>query len=198
MMTTRSQVCETSGRMWVLRMMVCEPARPLMRSRVQAGGRFVQDQDFGVVQDRLSQSDTLLVALRELAAEAGRDVGDARLLHRRVDLRPQRLGSHAADPADEQQVVADGHVRVERRRFRQVADAALGLERLIEDVEPGNDGLAGGGRHVARQDAHGRGLAGPVGAEEAEDLALVDAERDVVDRGDAAVLLGEVLNLDHR
>ena len=34
MMTTRSQVCETSGRMCVLRMIVCEPASPLMRSRV--------------------------------------------------------------------------------------------------------------------------------------------------------------------
>ena len=34
MMTTRSQLCSTSDRMWVLRMMVCSPARLWIRSRV--------------------------------------------------------------------------------------------------------------------------------------------------------------------
>ena len=34
MMITCSQVCSTSGRMWVLRMMVWSPARPLIRDRV--------------------------------------------------------------------------------------------------------------------------------------------------------------------
>ena len=37
--------------------------------RVEAGGRLVEDQDLGVVQDRLRQPDALPVALRELAAE---------------------------------------------------------------------------------------------------------------------------------
>ena len=37
----------------------------------------------------------------------------------------------------------------------------------------------------------------PFGPEEAEDLAPLDAERDVVDGRDAAVALREVLDLDH-
>ena len=41
-------------------------------------------------------------------------------------------------------------------------------------------------------------LPAPFGPEEPEDLALVDAEADVVDGGEAAVVLGEVLNLDHQ
>ena len=92
---------------------------------------------------------------------------------------------------------ATRHVGIERRRFRQVAGAPLGFDRLIEDVEPGDDRLALGRRHVAGQDAHRRRLAGAVRPEEAEDLAALDAEADVVDGGDAAVAFREVLNLDH-
>ena len=55
------------------------------------------------------------------------------------------------------------------------------------------------GRQEAGEDLHGGGLAGAVGPEEAEDLALarrVKSRR--VDRDPVAVPLGEVLDLDHR
>ena len=39
-------------------------------------------------------------------------------------------------------------------------------------------------------------LAGAVGAEEAEDLALVEAEGDIVHRGEAAEPLGQARDLD--
>ena len=95
------------------------------------------------------------------------------------------------------QILFDGHVGIERRRFRQVSRPALGFDRLIEDVEPGDDGLAFGRRHVAGQDPHRRGLAGAVRTEKAENFAALDAEADVVDGGDAAVLFREVLDLNH-
>ena len=125
-------------------------------------------------------------------------VGDARPLHDaagRADVR-----SADGTPLilrDEGQILADRHVRVERRRFRQIAGPALGLDRLVEDVEARDDGFALGGRHEAGEDAHRRRLAGAVRAEEAEDLAALDAEADVVDRRDAAVAFREVLDLDH-
>jgi hypothetical protein len=103
----------------------------------------------------------------------------------------------ALDPGDEGQVLAHGHVGVERRRFRQVAGAALGFERLLEDIEPGDGGLAAGGRHVAGDDAHGGRLAGPVRAEEAENLARLHPETHVVHGGEGSVAFREVINLDH-
>ena len=69
--------------------------------------------------------------------------------------------------------------------------------RMREDVEARDDGLALGGRHVAGDDAHRAGLARAVRTEEPENLAFLDAETDVVDRGDAAVAFREVLDLDH-
>ena len=57
--------------------MICFGSRP--------GGRLVEDQHFGVVDERLRQADALPVALRELAAVAVRHVGDVRALHHRGD-----------------------------------------------------------------------------------------------------------------
>ncbi len=91
----------------------------------------------------------------------------------------------------------DGHVGVERRRFRQVAGPPLGFDRLIEDVEAGHHRAAFRRRHVAGQDPHRRGLSGAVRPEEPEDLPSLDAKADIVHGGDAAVALRDVLNLDH-
>ena len=51
--------------------------------------------------------------------------------------------------------------------------------------------------HVARDHAHRAGLARAVGTEEAEDLALLDAEADVIDSRDRPVAFREVLDLNH-
>jgi hypothetical protein len=45
---------------------------------------------------------------------------------------------------------------------------------------------------------HGGGLAGAVGTDQAENLALDDVERDVIDGGDAAVSLAKVPDGDDR
>ena len=71
------------------------------------------------------------------------------------------------------------------------------LDRLIEDVEAGDDGLAVGRRHVAGENPHRRRLAGAVWPQKAEDFAALDAEADVLDGRDAAVSFCEVLNLNH-
>ena len=109
--------------------------------RVEAGGRLVEDQHVRVVEDRLGQADALAVALRELAAVAAGHVGDARLLHRRVDLRALRLGGDALDARDEHQVFAHGHLGVERRRLGQVAGARLASSGWSKTSNPPTSAL---------------------------------------------------------
>ncbi len=65
-------------------------------------------------------------------------------------------------------------------------------------VEPADLRGAAVGALQAEQDANGRGLPSAVGAEEAEDLTLGDAERDPVERVDVAEALGETVDLDDR
>jgi hypothetical protein len=54
---------------------------------------------------------------------------------------------------------------------------------------PGNQRLAAGGRIKGRKDGNGRGFAGPVWTEQAENLALLDVERDAFDRRKITVFL---------
>src|SRR5205823_11322414 len=166
--------------------------------RVEAGRRLVEDEDVGIMDERLCEADALLVALRQLSGQAVRHVVDANPRHHVLDPLTPLVARHPFDAGDEIEVLADAHVWIERRRFGKVAGAALRLDGLVEDVEPGDNRFALGGRHVAGQYPHRRRLAGAVGAEKAEDFASFDAEADVVDRGNAAVAFREVLDLDHR
>ena len=130
----------------MLRTIVWLPARLRMSCarlddllRIEPGGRLVEDQDLGVVDERLRQPDALPVALRQLRAVPIGHVGDVRALHHARHPRLALAGRDALDAGDEVEVLADRHVGVERRRFRQVAGAALGLDRVREDVEAGDD-----------------------------------------------------------
>src|SRR5260221_540504 len=106
-------------------------------------------------------------------------------------------GRDALDPSREIEVFADFHLGVERRRLRQGADMTLHVERLLEHVKPADRGLTLSGWKEASQDAHRGGLPGPVRAEESHDVALLHFKADVVNRGCAAVPLGESLYLNH-
>ena len=82
------------------------------------------------------------------------------------------------------QVLADGQLAVERERLRHVAEvlAHLHAARLDRAAEQRRRPLRG--RQQPGQHLHGRRLAAAVGAEEAEDLAALDRQRDVVDGGE--------------
>ena len=134
MMMTRSQECSTSDRMWVLRMMVWSPASALEQFAdfddllgVEAGGGLVEDQDVGVVDDRLGEADALPVAFGELADQLVADVADGAAPDHFVDAPVDIGGGDALQLADEGEVLGDLHFGVDRRRFRQVADALLDL-----------------------------------------------------------------------
>src|SRR5690606_24095740 len=74
----------------------------------------------------------------------------------------------------------------------------LHLERLLEDVEAVDLRAALRRRQEAGEDLHRRRLAGAVGPEEAEDLALLDGEVEVGDGDAVPVPLRQVLDFDHR
>src|SRR5690606_8915242 len=90
-----------------------------------------------------------------------------------------------------------GHLAVERRPIGKVADLRLDLLRLVGQIDPVDDHTAGGGQQIGREHAQGCRLAGPVEAQQADDLALFDAERQRTDGPPRTVVLGELLDLDH-
>ena len=106
------------------------------------------------------------------------------------------LRGKAADAAVEIDVLAHGQVVVESELLGHVADDPLDVLALAGDVEAADERLARGRPEDAAEHPDGRGLARPVRAEEAEDLAAADAEGDVVDGGEFAERLGQAADVD--
>ena len=101
--------------------------------RIEPGGRFVENQHLRFVNQRLRETDTLSVAFGQLPARAVGHVVDVRLLHHTFDAWRALGCAQGADlqAGDERQVFAHRHVRVERRRFRQVSGAPFGFDGLV-------------------------------------------------------------------
>jgi hypothetical protein len=94
-------------------------------------------------------------------------------------------------PALQPQVLAGGQVRVERRLLERRADRAPHRGTLLDDVVARDEGRARGRRQQRRQHVDRRRLSGAVRAQEAVDLARLDAQVDAVDRFDVLELADE-------
>ena len=95
---------------------------------------------------------------------------------------------------DGAQVVLHRQAAEDRGLLRQIADAALGAQehRHVGEVDVAEQHLALVGRRQAHHHVEGSGLAGAVGAEQADHLAGADVHRNVVDHVAAAVGLAQV------
>ncbi len=102
----------------------------------------------------------------------------------------------AGQPAHHAQVLLAGLEVVHGRELAGEADAAPDLAAVGDDVEAGHPGPAGVGPGQGGQDAHGGGLAGPVGAEQGEHAALGHGQVDAVQDPQRAVGLLEAGRLD--
>jgi hypothetical protein len=70
-------------------------------------------------------------------------------------------------------------------------------KRLFKHIESGDARAAGSRRHEARQDAHGRGLAGAVRSEKSHDFAPANLEIQILNSSLTSVPFRQILNLDH-
>src|SRR6516225_11776957 len=92
----------------------------------------------------------------------------------------------------------NSHVRVCRSIFRQIADQAPGLDRLIDDIKPADGNGAGRGGYKACDHPHSSGLAGPIWAKKAQNLASLHRKRDPINGVFSAEDLDQILNFYHK
>ena len=78
---------------------------------------------------------------------------------------------------NESQIFAGRHVHVQRRLLRQIADALLGFNRLLENIMAVDDDRTGGRCETAGNDVHRRGFTRAVRAEKSVDLSLFNGFR---------------------
>ena len=168
--------------------------------RVDAHRRLVEVEHLGLVQQRDADVDAPLHAAAELV--------DAVLLA--VDEGDEL--EHLVDPLLERRRPTSPYILPQNTRFSRALMsgyramscgttpmASLTACGVADDGVAGDDGVAAAGLQQAGEHGDGGALAGAVGAEQAEDLALVDVEADAVDGQHAlgrVVLLAQLLDLD--
>ena len=135
----------------------------------------------GVVEDGRDELDLLLVALREPLGPAVGDVADPESPEPGQCVRARPAPRDVVERREEHELVEDAHPPVQAALLGHVAPGpARPVRRLA--VEPGHGSRVGA--EETEDDPHRRRLAGSVRAEETEDLAAPDRERDAVERLD--------------
>ena len=140
--------------------------------RVDPHRRLVEVQHLGLVQQRDADVDAPLHAAAELVDAVLLAVDEGDELQHLVDPLLERVAREPVHAAPEHEVLARAHVRVQGDVLRDDADGLLDRLGVAHDGVPGDDGVAAGGLEQAAQHGDGGALAGAVGAEQAEDLAL--------------------------
>jgi hypothetical protein len=148
--------------------------------RIEAVGRLVEDQDIGVVHDRLGEADAPPIPFRQRVDRLLEHALEMQQLDHFVEALAPRSRRDAARVGDKLEERARRHLGIARRAFGQVADAALRLDGLRLDVGAADEHAPRRGRQEARDDAHRRRLAGAVGPQEAEHLARGDPKAQIV------------------
>jgi hypothetical protein len=146
----------------------------------------VEQQEAGAVEQTQAQVEPALHAAGEALDPVTRPIGEADPGQALIDPLPQLAAGEPVQRAPERQVVAGGQVLVDRDLLRHHPEVALDRRRLEPDVAAVHQDPAAVGLENPRDHAQRRGLAGAVGAEQAEDLAVPDLEGDVVDGNQVA------------
>src|SRR5450759_934155 len=161
---------------------------------VDSGGRLVEKQDVRPVHEGARQRELLLHPARQ---RFGAPV--AKWLDLPVNGRDELvpfLDGRSEHRREELQVLGDAEVGIERESTRHVAHARANRPQVFDDIQAEHGRGAPVGDKKRRQDAKERRLAGAIGSDEPEQLALADIERDVVECLDRRERLTERTNLD--
>ena len=156
--------------------------------------RLVEQQQARLVQQAGGKRQALLPAARQRAGELVAPIGQAQRIERaRHRLAPVRHPVHARD---EVEVLGDRQVFPQREALRHVADVALDRRRLADHVVAEAGAAAAVRSQQAAHHADRRRLAAAVRAEEAEDLAVAHAQRQVDDDVPVAEMLVQAFDVD--
>lgn len=102
---------------------------------VEADGWFIEDEEFGLVEDGLGEANALAVAFTELADGPSEVIVEVGIVDGLGDKFCLLVGGDLAQIGDHFEVGLDGKFGVEGGVFGEVADLGLDVERVGEDIE---------------------------------------------------------------
>src|SRR5882724_4150530 len=150
--------------------------------RVEAERRLVEEEELGVVHERLRERDPLLEPGRQIAVRNPAVWPELAYLDEPVDARPERAAAQAVEPPVEGDDLADPQAPEERRPAARHVEPASQQGRVADDVVAEHRDGAAIGREQGGENREQRRLAGAIRAEEAEDRATLHRQRDPAQR----------------
>ena len=193
---------------------VLDPEGDVLRLlRRQARGRFVEQEQLRLDRQRAAHLDDLAHAVRQagnVLLAIGLQVEEldhafdrlpvAMLFgpHRRQEQKLRHEIAPAMAVAPDEQVLQHGRLVEQLDVLEGARDAERGdlVRRARQDALALEAYVAFGRVVEPRDQVEDRRLAGPVRPDQREDLALLDGERNLVDRHDAAEAQGDVVDLE--
>ena len=165
-------------------------------SRIQARCGLVEDEEFGLVEERLRDCEALLHPLRELLDPVVRPLVQLDHLQDGLAAVFDFLGRHASEASRIRERFDRREVAIELRRLNDRADARKSVGRLLANIDAEQRGPTSGGPDQVRHDLDRRGLSGAIRTEEAERRARRDGQVERLQGGEVTVLLAEALQVD--
>ena len=164
--------------------------------RVHAGGGLIEHHQRRIMHDRRGEIQAALHAAGKGLGAAGRTVAQPDHFEQFGAAGAELGGGQTVQLAEEGEILNCGELVIQRDGLRGDADESAhgGIGRRAAAVEID---LAGGGREQTDGHVDGGGLSRAVGAEEAEDAAARDVQRETVHRDDRAELLAEIAEREH-
>ena len=163
---------------------------------IDARGRLVENQDFGVVQAGGGQLQALADAQGQRGGRGVGHVGQIELFEC-FGYRRRAPAAHIVKLGVQFQVLPHAQFFIQRKRLRHITHAHFGFDAARIDRLPQNLSRALGGFQKAGEHFHGGGLAAAVAAQKAENLALLNGETHMIHGGETAETLGQAVRL-HR
>ena len=167
--------------------------RRTSRLGIETLGELVEEHHLGRVDERERDEQSLALATREAVKRLA-------ALALQAPSFDQVVGRHrlVGERAEQLERLRDGETSGQRGVLQSGSDSLTERNDLSARIEAEHAHVAAVVAAQSLDELDAGGLAGTVRSEDAEDLALVDPERDVVDRDEIAVPLAQTLDGDDR
>ena len=163
---------------------------------VHATGWLIEDQDAWSRNESLGQHHPLHHAPGQALAERLAVLCHLHLLQAFLDTPFALVTRNAIGRREELQELPHFQLRCHRREVGHIAHLPMHLPGVFREIGAVDEDLAVGGPYQVGKHLQQAGLAGPVGAYQAVNLAGADLQVNVIDRGQFAVVEAHVTGLD--
>lgn len=170
----------------------------LPRAGIEAGARFIEEQDAGVVEESLGDFDSALQTTREGLHDLPGPIGNAKTSEGDGNARFQIRSAQTVEVSLMPEVFKDGQFAVEAGRLKGNAEETADGIRFGGDVAIANPDRAALDRDQCRKESEEGGFASAVGSEESEDRSGLDVQIDTGEGRPITVAVFDSADLDRR